>query len=345
MRLTVDSANLLTAEQFIYRKPLSLQRFSQYFSDNTAHQDSPLEWFSLLEMYSTCSLTKERDKLPALFGIVRAIQHPDWIYLAGIWKDRLNMGLMWMNVGDPLKKPSFKRASSWSFAAYDGPVQFPLLRFSLPYSVVCNYVHAELENSSWLNGPGALTVEIEVLDLTPVLQSPDLFISLYREELHPTSAKAWEKEDQAIFQDPALSIFNVYNARRFLWTRASSSSTPGSRESLPEHASTPDTTGAPTPRGVSSRGEGSWIVFDSEDELHTQRDYLNLSFVSLACFSTIDIEGRPVTLRMGIFIVPVDGEKMYRRVGAGLLRSTLVETLSQVGDWKLAFDRREITLV
>ncbi|KAF2661048.1 HET-domain-containing protein [Lophiostoma macrostomum CBS 122681] len=339
MRLTVDSANLLTAEQFMYRKPLSLQRFSHYLSDNSADQDSPMEWFSLLEMYSTCSLTKERDKLPALFGIVRAIQHAHWVYLAGIWKDRLYMGLMWMNVGEPLKKPSFERASSWSWAAYDGPVQFPLLRFSLPYSVVCNFVHANLENPSWLNGPGALTVEVDVLDLSPVLKSRDLFISLYREELHPTNAKAWEKADQAIFQDPALSIFNVYNARRFLWMPASSTS-----ESL-DCIYTPDHPGPPPPRSAFPRGEGSWIVFDSEDEVHNQQAYLDLLFVSLAFFNTIDIERKPVTLRMGIFISPVEGQKTYRRVGAGLLRSTLVETMHQVEDWKFTFDRREITLV
>lgn len=279
MRVTVNAINLLTAEAFSFRKPLSLQRCASFLfplinptqpsdeSRTTTNATSPLEWFWLVEIYSTCALTNERDKLPALCGIAKIIhQTARSRYLAGIWADRLEIGLMWMNVGAPLKKANTRRASSWSWAAYDGPVQFPLSRFSLPYSVVCNLLRVKRYDSQLLSGPQILTIEADILNSAPILRSRDLFISLYREDLHPANARAWEQHElSALFQDPALCIFNIFHVCRLLWS-GRSSTTDGKEKPSLQGAGHLTTTSNSFPRA-----EGSWIVFDNENDLPTNK--------------------------------------------------------------------------
>jgi hypothetical protein len=111
-----------------------------------------------------------------------------------------------MNVGEPLKTPSYPRASSWSWAAYDRPTQFPLPRQTLWYTTNCRLKRIVGCSSGWMNGPGT------------VLVSGELFISLYREELSPINSTAWENED-TLGQDTALRLYNVYNARKLLWAK------------------------------------------------------------------------------------------------------------------------------
>ncbi|KAF2092683.1 HET-domain-containing protein, partial [Rhizodiscina lignyota] len=101
----------------------AVDRSVAYWTNQTLR--SPLEWFQLVEMYSTCSLTREQDKLIAISGIAQVVSQGMCIpYLSGIWADRLAAGLMWLNVDGPLKKSQEYRASTWSWAAWDGPIQF-----------------------------------------------------------------------------------------------------------------------------------------------------------------------------------------------------------------------------
>jgi hypothetical protein len=47
-------------------------------------------------------------------------------YLAGLWRDRPHTGLLWA-AKKPMCQPTIKfRASSWSWACLEGPVQYPL---------------------------------------------------------------------------------------------------------------------------------------------------------------------------------------------------------------------------
>ncbi|KAH8730951.1 heterokaryon incompatibility protein-domain-containing protein [Phaeosphaeriaceae sp. PMI808] len=324
-QITANSSTLLTAEIFMYHKPLSLHNFSNFLTepisriirpDNYQNDPtSPMVWFALLEMYSTCSLSKDYDKLPALLGIAKIIRrNPDSLYLAGVWDDRLDFGLMWMNVGHPLKKPSYDRASSWSWAAYNGPIQFPLIRQKRPFKTFFHFIRSERNHSTSLNEHSSLTLKVDILDLSQALQSGTLAISLYREELHPTKLKAWEKEDQSLFRDRALNIYNVFNARRFIWK---------SEKLAPK------------------RGDGSWIVFDTEDFQNAV--IKELTFVSLASFQTA--EGQDVELRMGIFLIPAQVPRSYRRVGAGLMRQTLTKNLQYFGNQGCRIHQEEITIL
>lgn len=99
-----------------------------------------LFWTRLVNRYSGRLFTEEKDKLPALAGIVQlylettvAPGEPPPTYLAGLWwyqneptsRDRLSelpQGLAWKG---EIKRPSVYRAPSWSWASGDGPVQWP----------------------------------------------------------------------------------------------------------------------------------------------------------------------------------------------------------------------------
>lgn len=306
MQMTVDSTNLLTVEQFLYRKPVTLQSFSKYLplSSTKIHQTteimvkagSPLPWFSLLEMYSTCLLTNEQDKFTAISGIAKLCsQKTNSPYLAGIWTDRLTTGLMWMNVGAPLKKPSSPRAPSWSWAAYDGPIQFPLADKSVPYTSNCKLIYPIGVNATRLNGSQALTIQVDLLDLSAEIMSGDLIISLYREELRPESSRAWDTDERTLWridQDPPIRLFNLFNAHRFLWTRG----------------------------GPCVGSDRSWITFDTENGFLKQSDYrMPLFCALLATFTTFENKQR-MLLHMVLFLVPVESPNTYRRVGAGIMR-------------------------
>lgn len=311
MRMTVDSENLLTAEQFLYRKPLSLQSFSKFLNETPMKQknclgitkpQSPLEWFSLLEMYTTCSLTKEEDKLTAISGIAKICsQQFDSAYLAGVWADRLAIGLMWMKVGGPLRTPSSPRASSWAWSAYDGPIQFPLSRHHGSFTTSCIFLQIEASNPSWLNGPGALTIEVELLDLSAILLSGDLTISRFREALYPRNSKAWEigNPDEP-FRPPFIKLFDIFNVHQYSWAIESQF----------------------------HQQNGGWMAFDTENRRLSQEDYLMpLFFASLAYFRSpgpLLNGGPPLSMHIGIFLTPASSDNTYRRVGAGIIREPLL---------------------
>jgi hypothetical protein len=94
---------------------------------NSQSQSSPISWFNLVERYTDCALTQEIDKLIAIEGLARLTQESCGVpYLAGLWRDRLHTGLLWA-AKKPMCQPTIKfRASSWSWACLEGPVQYPL---------------------------------------------------------------------------------------------------------------------------------------------------------------------------------------------------------------------------
>jgi hypothetical protein len=54
------------------------------------------DWYSVVEHYSTRNLTKPTDKLPALSGLAKIMQRLyGCTYLAGLWKEDLEYGLLW----------------------------------------------------------------------------------------------------------------------------------------------------------------------------------------------------------------------------------------------------------
>lgn len=92
------------------------------------------KWYSMIEDYSSRSLTYKSDKLPAISGIAVAfweLTSKDK-YLAGLWNNDLLPGLSWfpdLSKERPQRPPVWPPGPidpsipSWSWAAHDGPVK------------------------------------------------------------------------------------------------------------------------------------------------------------------------------------------------------------------------------
>ena len=87
-------------------------------------------WYNLVARYSTCSLTEPRDKLVAISGIAHKLQSIlNDKYYCGLWERHFYTNLLWLRRNDrltPSNSPNRARAPSWSWAAHDGEIQFPI---------------------------------------------------------------------------------------------------------------------------------------------------------------------------------------------------------------------------
>ena len=95
-----------------------------------------LHWYGIIEDYTTRKLTKGMDKLPALSGLASEAQKQlGALYLAGLWSDKLHVGLSWIVLHDSSGcRPSIYRAPSWSWASVDGPISYQPLGGYFPTS-------------------------------------------------------------------------------------------------------------------------------------------------------------------------------------------------------------------
>ncbi|KAL1592634.1 hypothetical protein SLS60_011050 [Paraconiothyrium brasiliense] len=106
--------------------------------DNGSYNRAWYVWFRLIEEYTSRDMTYPSDKLPALSGVISALQKLTGdTCLAGIWKSWFLQGLLW-RLQDPdwdlyvffPKKPQRAipwRAPTWSFASVEGVVLYTLL--------------------------------------------------------------------------------------------------------------------------------------------------------------------------------------------------------------------------
>jgi hypothetical protein len=91
--------------------------------------DDPfMDWMDIVEAYTRCALTKEKDKLPAIEGLVKIFERRGCgRYCAGLWENDFVHQLLWC-VDDmrdnSAERPSIYRAPSWSWASLDGEVLF-----------------------------------------------------------------------------------------------------------------------------------------------------------------------------------------------------------------------------
>ena len=92
-------------------------------------------WYELMEDYSSRSLTKEEDKLPALSGLASKFQEhfPAGQYLAGLWSNHLPAALLWKVIhraplarscNDKTYRPMSYVAPSWSWASIYGEITY-----------------------------------------------------------------------------------------------------------------------------------------------------------------------------------------------------------------------------
>lgn len=84
-------------------------------------------WYSIVEHYSSRTLTKPADKLVALSGLASLLASsipggPD-DYLAGIWRERLAESLLW-HVEEPCARFPTYIAPSWSWASRNSKISY-----------------------------------------------------------------------------------------------------------------------------------------------------------------------------------------------------------------------------
>lgn len=98
--------------------------WSRHAKDN---QSLFKEWASLVEAYSTTSLSKGEDKLIAIGGMAKYLQKKHGgFYIAGLWREALVYQMGWYIEDYPLlARPEGNRAPTWSWASVDGKVRFP----------------------------------------------------------------------------------------------------------------------------------------------------------------------------------------------------------------------------
>jgi hypothetical protein len=113
-------------------------RRSHRYDDVMASDLAQRAWFVLIEEYTSRNMSFQSDKLPALSGVISALEELTGdICVAGIWKRWFLHGLLWrlqqpewdMYVLFP--KPPQRaipwRAPTWSFASVEGVVIYTLL--------------------------------------------------------------------------------------------------------------------------------------------------------------------------------------------------------------------------
>lgn len=96
------------------------------------HRLNWVDWYKMIEDYTTRSITKHTDRLPALSGLAQAVtRETKGEYLAGLWKSGLLEGLLWCKTkADQVLAPTPGYvAPSWSWASVVGSVQFPVYKW------------------------------------------------------------------------------------------------------------------------------------------------------------------------------------------------------------------------
>jgi hypothetical protein len=71
------------------------------------------EWKEIVNIYSSCALTKEEDRLKAISGIATEMKKiPGYDkYLAGLWRSQLLAGLYWIVVSGSTRPKSHRAPS------------------------------------------------------------------------------------------------------------------------------------------------------------------------------------------------------------------------------------------
>ncbi|KAH8681990.1 heterokaryon incompatibility protein-domain-containing protein [Xylariales sp. PMI_506] len=223
--ISKSPGNLRTLQLFQTRPSMNLADFERNFNcDEPSSQGLALEWSSLVEIYSTCNLTQDKDKLVAISGIAQILQQKQNIsYLAGIWADHLPIGLWWLNVGNSLIKSSCSRAPSWSWAAWNGPIQFPLANKSLEYQAEAEFISLpDIGRETWLNGPGVIRIRTHILDISWAFHEGLITISSFAYNIFEPKSYLWQISQRSLWNsdtDPNLRLFDASNARTLYFSR------------------------------------------------------------------------------------------------------------------------------
>jgi len=82
-------------------------------------------WQEIVQRYTTLSITRSSDRLPALSGLALPVERNiSCQYLYGIWNFNIAYRLLWHPAEPPMVPAEEWRAPSWSWAACDGSIFF-----------------------------------------------------------------------------------------------------------------------------------------------------------------------------------------------------------------------------
>jgi hypothetical protein len=132
---------------------------------------TPIEWLDVVETYCRCGLTKDQDKLIAIAGMAQRIRaHTMHKWCAGIWSDQICQGLLWMPELTGLRPPTKSRAPRWSWAAWNGCIQYPVKVRDDLFQPKCELISMQDDASTdteteWLDNTGRLVVRGKLIEL------------------------------------------------------------------------------------------------------------------------------------------------------------------------------------
>lgn len=126
----------------------------QAVSTAGANDDPPQEfWRTAVQKYTSCDLTKGRDKLIAIWGIAKLVRDTLGVeYGAGLWEENLEDQLTWRVTDCHLhERPSESKEEhlarnipSWSWASMDGCIEVPSFLTDAPHYVVKDHFGSPL---------------------------------------------------------------------------------------------------------------------------------------------------------------------------------------------------------
>jgi hypothetical protein len=149
-------------------------------------------WYRMMEDYSSRKFTFEKDKLPALAGIVEVFKdHVDDAPLVGLWRRDILRGLLW-RADKPAERVSFSDVvPSWSWISVSGRVSWARLMCSISPEDQLQVVSAEVD---WAGRPmtspiagAALTVHGRLKE-AKVVKRGDNLVNLH--EIDESSSSA-----------------------------------------------------------------------------------------------------------------------------------------------------------
>ncbi|KDQ08615.1 hypothetical protein BOTBODRAFT_179690 [Botryobasidium botryosum FD-172 SS1] len=130
---------------------------------NEVHQGMRAAWEEILRLYTARELTKPRDRLLALSGVVEQFHQiwPSSRYVAGLWTHQLPGSLLWSK-SRPREhtRPKKYRAPSWSWAAVDGKIASTAITNR---GVICSIIRCEAVLARQGNRYGEVTSGVLML--------------------------------------------------------------------------------------------------------------------------------------------------------------------------------------
>ncbi|KAI8628676.1 HET-domain-containing protein [Xylariaceae sp. FL1651] len=84
-------------------------------------------WRKIVEFYSALNLTYQMDKLPALSGLAKRMsqRRPGVAYLAGLWRNSLDLDLLWVVYGPDNQRLVDYIGPSWSWCSSGKSIMYP----------------------------------------------------------------------------------------------------------------------------------------------------------------------------------------------------------------------------